>query len=86
MRSVVRGKLTRVGNSRGVRIPKALIEQVGLESDVEIVVQDDHLEIHRGHKPRSGWEEQFRAMAERGEDKLIDPEIPTTWDESEWEW
>ncbi len=86
MRNTIRAKLTRVGNSKGIRIPKALIEQMGLESEVEIVVQDDHLEIYRGRRPRSGWEDQFGAMAERGDDKLIDAETPTKWDENEWQW
>ena len=36
-------------------------------------------------KPREGWAEQFRLMAERGDDKLI--ELPgSSWDEDEWEW
>lgn len=86
MSRMVRAKLTRVGNSRGIRIPKALIDQLGLESEVEIVVENDHLEIHRGRKPRSGWSEQFSAMAEQGDDKLLDEETPTEWDEAEWEW
>ena len=43
-------------------------------------------EAASSRKPREGWAEQFRVMAERGDDKLIDPETPTSWDESEWEW
>jgi antitoxin MazE len=37
-------------------------------------------------RPREGWEEQFRAMAERGDDRLLDEPTPTKWDETEWEW
>jgi len=37
-------------------------------------------------QPRAGWAEQFRLMAERGDDKLLDEPVPTAWDETEWEW
>lgn len=38
-------------------------------------------------RPRDGWEAAFRAMAENGDDALLDPEvsIPSVWDEEEWE-
>ena len=86
MTNITRTRLIKIGNSRGVRIPKAFIEQLDLESDVEVVVQKDHLEIRSGRKPRLGWDEQFAAMAERGDDKLIDDVNTTTWDEDEWQW
>lgn len=35
---------------------------------------------------RSGWSDAFKAMAEAGDDKLLDPGTPTTFDEEEWEW
>lgn len=78
--------MVKIGNSQGIRIPKALIEQLGLEAEIELVVEDDHLEIHKGAKPRAGWAEQLRKMAEAGDDKLLDEETPTKWDEEEWEW
>jgi hypothetical protein len=36
--------------------------------------------------PRAGWTEEFRRMAERGDDTLLDAPTPTAWDEDEWEW
>ena len=35
---------------------------------------------------REGWAEEAREMAERGEDRLLDSDVPTTFDETEWEW
>ena len=86
MKNATRTRLVKIGNSRGIRIPKALIEQLALGPEVELVVEEDHLEIHPGRKARAGWEEAFREMAERGDDKLLDDVSTTTWDESEWEW
>ena len=37
-------------------------------------------------QPREGCEESFTDMAEGGDDRLLDPETATEWDETEWEW
>jgi len=72
--------------SRGIRIPKTLIDQVKLGNEVEIVVQRGQLVIRPVSRPRNGWDEQFRAMAEHGDDQLLDKPVPTKWDRSDWVW
>lgn len=80
-------RIVRIGNSQGIRIPKALLEQTGLRGEVEITAQDGSLVIRRARKPREGWAESFREMAERGDDALLDDPLPQNrWDEEEWEW
>jgi len=79
-------QIVKIGNSRGVRIPKMLIEQMGFTKDVEIVVQRGQLILRPVMRPRRGWEEQFIAMAKYGDDKLIDESVSTQWDRSEWKW
>lgn len=59
-----------VGNARGIRIPKALLEQCRLQDEVEIEVQGNPLVIRRIAKPRSGWEDAFRRMHELGDDRF----------------
>jgi antitoxin MazE len=86
MGMAIRTRLIKIGNSQGIRIPKALIEQVGLGQDVEVEAQDGQLVIRPVRHPRAGWEAEFRAMAARGDDRLLDAETPTQWDESEWHW
>jgi antitoxin MazE len=82
----MKARIVRIGNSRGIRIPKPLIEQTGLGDDVEIVVQGSSLLISPARSPRAGWSDAFRDMATRGEDELIEGGRPTRWDEGEWEW
>jgi antitoxin MazE len=82
----MRASLIAIGNSRGVRIPKAVLEQTGLKDEVEMEVRGEELVIRAARKPREGWEESFREMAARGDDKLLDPTTPTEWDETEWQW
>src|SRR6266545_1558734 len=88
MDAVVKTRIIKIGNSQGVRIPKLLLEQLGFGSEVEIAVQDQHLVLRPIKRPRQGWAEQFRLMAERGDDRLVDGDSMslTSWDETEWEW
>lgn len=79
-------KLIPIGNSRGVRIPKPLLEQAGLEDEVELRVADGGIVIEAARAPRSGWAEAARILRERGEDGLLDEPAPTQFDATEWEW
>jgi len=84
----IRTRLVKIGNSQGIRIPKILLGQVALDEEVELLVQHDQLVIRPVRRPRHSWEEQFKAMAERGDDRLLLEEAPalTQWDAEEWEW
>ncbi len=79
-------RLVRIGNSRGVRLPKAIIAQAGLTEEVELGVRDGAIVIARTTSARSGWADAARQMRQRDEDLLLDPLIPTLFDEKEWEW
>ena len=80
--------LVPIGNSRGIRIPKPLIEQCGLADEVEMDVQDGTILIRAPRvRPRAGWTEAFVRMAREGDDKLAGGHLPATqWDKEEWEW
>ncbi len=85
----MKSQLIRIGNSRGVRLPKAVIEQIGLGDEIELDVRKDEVAIRPvKRKPRAGWAESFKAMAAAGDDELIDGPLPslTKFDEEEWEW
>ena len=79
-------RLVRIGNSRGVRLPKAIIAQAGLTEEVELGVRDGAIVIARVTSARSGWADAARQMRQRDEDLLVDPPVPTLFDEKEWEW
>jgi len=82
----VRSKVVKIGNSRGIRIPRPLLEQAGLTGEVEMSVEGDRLIIHSARRPRQGWDAQFKVMADQGDDRLIDQLSPNRWDEDEWTW
>jgi antitoxin MazE len=74
------------GNSRGIRIPKPLLEECGLGPAVDLEVRDGHLVISRATCPRSGWAESFGKMAARGDDTLLDAPSATAWERRDWAW
>jgi antitoxin MazE len=76
----------KIGNSQGLRIPKALLEQSGIDSEVEIEVNGDRLIIRPAQKLRLGWDEAFAKMAEQHDDVLLDNVNTTQWDNYQWEW
>lgn len=88
MKSGTKTRIVNIGNSRGIRIPKLLLDQAELRDEVEIEVQGDQLIVRPVRGPRQGWDEQFAEMAERGDDRLLDPETValSSWDKDEWEW
>jgi antitoxin MazE len=82
----VKTKLIRIGNSRGVRIPKPLLEQAGLEEDVELQVVRAGIMIRGAAEPRAGWAEAAERIRERHEDVMLDEPVATDFDETEWVW
>jgi len=81
--STVKTHIVQVGNSKGVRIPRAMLAELRLDDEVELAVENQTLVIRRARKPREGWEAAFAAA---GPEPLLDPALPTRFDESEWEW
>jgi antitoxin MazE len=87
MATSVKGRIIKVGNSQGIRIPKLLLEQSGIQENVTLEVRDNQIVIAAASSVRAGWAEAFAQMASNGdEDVSLDNPIPTAWDEAEWEW
>lgn len=79
-------RIVRVGNSRGVRLPKALLDEAGLPDEVELLAEPGRIVIEAARRPRAGWAEAAQAMAGRGDDALLDPPSATRFDDEEWTW
>jgi len=78
--------LVRIGNSRGIRLPKPILEQCGIEDEVELEIENDRLIIRPARQPRFGWDSAFAEMSRRGDDSLLDEETLSSWDKNEWGW
>jgi antitoxin MazE len=79
-------KIVRIGNSQGVRIPKPLLAEAGLEDEVEIRLVESGIIIESASTPRSGWSAAAALLRDRGEDGVLDEPTPTDFDKAEWEW
>lgn len=83
----MRAEIIRIGNSRGLRIPKAVLEQCGMKTAVDLRVQDHSLIVTPYEEVRAGWEKSFQLMAKNKDDALLDEEaLLHSWDEDEWQW
>lgn len=81
----MRTNIIRIGNSQGIRIPKVLLEQSRVGTEVDVEVENGMIVIRSASRPREGWKEKFRLMAEQGDDKLVNEElVQTEWDKEEW--
>jgi antitoxin MazE len=82
----MKSRIVQIGNSRGIRLPKVLLEEAQLADEVELEAEPGRIVIRRGSHPRAGWAAAARRMRERNEDRLLDPTTPTRFDEREWKW
>jgi antitoxin MazE len=79
-------RLIQIGNSRGVRLPKLIIDQAGLTDEIDLEVRDGMIVIASPSAPRAGWAEAAKAMRMKGDDQPLEPFPATKFDETEWEW
>ena len=82
-------KIVKIGNSRGIRIPKSIIEQSGIKNEVELQIKDDKIVIKSVSEVRNNWDSAFQNMSKNNDDQLLENEIlfnQNSWDNEEWTW
>ncbi len=79
----MKSRLVRIGNSRGVRLAKPLLEQAGLVDEVDIRVESGSIIISAASTLREGWAEAAAKYEPKG---LLDAPSATRFDDEEWEW
>ena len=78
-------KIVRIGNSRGIRLPKPLIEQAGLDEDVQLEVRGNTVVIRPISSRRVGWAIAAADLAQT-ETGLLDGVLSTAFDRTDWRW
>ncbi|MDD2235022.1 MAG: AbrB/MazE/SpoVT family DNA-binding domain-containing protein [Desulfitobacteriaceae bacterium] len=78
--------IIKIGNSKGIRIPLAVLKQCGIDSKVELEVEDNCIIIKPVRTPRQGWAEAMKLMNKNNDDVLLiseemDNEMLEVWDE-----
>ena len=64
-----------IGNSKGIRLSKTLIEKYDFKDAVELIMDDEYLIIKAVAHPRKNWGIAFKNMHEKGDDKLLIDDI-----------
>jgi antitoxin MazE len=60
-----------IGNSKGIRLSKTLIQKYDLTDSVELILNEEYIILKPVAKPRKDWEEAFKEMHENKDDKLL---------------
>jgi antitoxin MazE len=85
-RASLTAEIVDIGNSKGLRIPKPIRDELGLEGKVTLTVAEGALVVRPKRGPRADWPERF-AKADRHErEPLLMPDHLETEFDSQWTW
>jgi len=76
--------VVKIGNSRGIRFSKTIIERYNIHDTVDLILDKGQIIIKPLSKPRKGWDKAFIAMHANGDDKLVIPDIFEEENLEEW--
>lgn len=60
-----------IGNSKGIRLSKTLLEKYNIKDTVELILEKEYIIIKPKSLPRNGWEKAFKKMHDNGDDTLL---------------
>ncbi len=82
---IIKTKLIQIGNSKGIRIPKQVLDRLDIHNRIELIIDDDTKQIHIKSldQPRKDWDKAFQKMHELQEDELL---ISDELDLKAWDW
>ena len=85
----IKTQLIQIGNSQGIRFPKAVIEQCQLSRDIELDLHKDHIVVRSLVSSRKDWDHAFASTKKAGKKEKMVAEVTALrhrWDETEWQW
>ncbi len=83
---IMKTQIIQIGNSQGIRIPKVFLEECRIKGEVDLEIHADGILIRNAQRPRAGWNDAFRTMAENEDDELAGGSPTTAFDKKEWQW
>ena len=73
-----------IGNSKGFRLSKTLIEKYNIKDKIELILEKDYMILKPISKPRKDWEKAFKEMNENGDDQLLFNDVFENENLEEW--
>lgn len=80
----MKAPIIKIGNSKGLRLSKMLLEQYNIKDKVELVLKEGYIILRPLEEPRQGWEEAFSEMHEQGDDQPLIDDVFEDEDLEEW--
>ena len=77
--------IIKIGNSKGLRLSKTLIEKYNIKDKVNLILEKDYLVLKPVEKPRAGWEKAFAAMSKNGDDQPVFDDVFEEDNFEEWD-
>lgn len=72
----------KIGNSKGIRLSKVLLEKYEITDKVELVLEKEQIILKPIVQPRKNWESAFAEMHLNGDDKLL---IDSVFEDENWD-
>lgn len=76
--------IIKIGNSKGIRLSKTIIEKYKLKDKVNLIFEDHRIVIEPKKLPREGWGGAFAEMAKNGDGNLLIDDVFTDENIEEW--
>ena len=76
--------IIQIGNSRGFRLSKAILEKYNIKDKVELVLEKGYIILKPISSPRKNWEKSFQEMAENNDDQLLMNDVFEDENLEEW--
>lgn len=64
-------RVIKIGNSRGIRLSKTILQKYNIQNDVELILEDEQIVIKPIKNARKGWDLAFEKMNLEGDDRLL---------------
>lgn len=76
--------IIKIGNSKGLRFSKSILEQYNIYEKVEIILEKGRIIIKPIEKPRKNWEASFKQMRIDNDDQLLIDDVFNDEKLEEW--
>ncbi len=80
----MQAKVIQIGNSKGLRLSKTILDQYNIGDSVEIILEKDCIIIKPLADPRAGWADAFKKMHAEGDDQLFIDDVFADENLEEW--
>lgn len=76
--------IIQIGNSKGLRLSKTILEKYNIKDKVEIILELGQIIIKPIEAPRQNWESAFEKMSQDGDDKMLMNDVFNDENFEEW--